>query len=119
MSHLNGPAAPDGAIGWEAAVAKIDEFRALADDYDGQGARAPAPETIDAAAELVHGLTRAGVPSPTWVTPGVNGSVDLSWEFGGGVSVAVDVTEPDEADVFLLVPGRQPGHWVVTQTAAV
>jgi hypothetical protein len=106
-------------LGWDEAVAKMNEFRALTDDYDGQGAKAPSSETLDAAAGLVRELRWVGIHSPSWVAPGPNGSVNMDWEFEGGVSVSVEVTEPDEADVFLLIPGREPGYWVVNQPAAV
>lgn len=119
MTRLRGPAAPDGAGSWEHAVRELDGYRTLTDDYDGQGAKAPAPDTFDAAADLVRDLRRNGVPAPSSVVPGPNGSVNLEWDYADGVSASVEVTDPHEADVFLLAPGRQPEYWVLNRAATV
>jgi hypothetical protein len=119
LNYLHDAEEREEALGWEAAVAKLNEFRALTDDYDGQGAKAPSSGTFDSIAELIRDLGRIGIRSPSWVVPGPNGSLNLDWEFKGGVSVSIEVAEPGEADVYLLFPGREPGYWVVSQTAAV
>jgi len=110
---------PDGTLTWEQAARKVNEYRTLEDDYDGQGAKAPAPEVCDGMLELVRGLEGRGASAPTCVTSGVNGSVNLEWDYPGGVSATVEVTDVDEAAVYLLAPHREPGYWVLNQTAAV
>jgi len=119
VNHLNGSMQPDGTLTWEEAQREIHDFRALTDDYDGQGAKAPPPETIAAAAELSRELARVGVVRPSYIVPGPNGTVNVAWELPGGVSVSIEVTEPDEAEVFLLATGREPQHWLLHQPAAV
>src|SRR5688572_18163148 len=102
-SGANGPTpTPTNDAGWNSILTEMEEFRTLEDDYDGQGAIAPTAQTFESAAELARALRRQGVVAPTYVVPGVNGSMNFDWEQEGGVSVGIEVVGPYTADVFIL-----------------
>ena len=103
---------------WEEYIREIKQYRELADDYDGQGAIAPSSDAIESAIALARGLAGAGIAVPTYAVAGPNGTIDLAWDFEGGVSVSVEVLDSCQADVFLLAPG-QPRHWVLNHTVVV
>jgi hypothetical protein len=103
------PVRPDG--GWEARVAELDSYRALADDYDGQGAIPPGGEVIAGAIELARQLDGAGVIPPTCVAPGVNGTANLEWDLPGKTYVTVEVTGRNAAEVFLMTPDGETALW--------
>jgi membrane-bound lytic murein transglycosylase B len=101
--------------GWEQFIAELEEFRQLADDYDGQGAIAPTADTVDSAVSLARLLEHLGMLPPTYVVASVNGSANLEWQLADDVSIGFEVVDPDQADVYLHLPGQQGKHWVLTQ----
>ena len=58
-----------------------------------------------------------GLAVPTHAVAGPNGTINLAWEFEGGVSVSVEVNDSCWVEMFLLQPGN-PRQWVVSQSVA-
>ena len=98
---------------WEHCVEAVEQYRELTDDYDGQGAVAPAAETIGGAISLIHDLIAANVAVPAYVVPGPNGSVNFDWEYGEDVSVSIEVCDAGHAEVILQDAGSR--HWPLTR----
>jgi hypothetical protein len=63
--------------GWRNVFAKLEEFRKLEDDWDGDGSLAPSPEIIEASIRLAKRLKET--ETPPWVEPSVNGSMHFEW----------------------------------------
>jgi hypothetical protein len=97
---------------WQQYVDAVEQYRELADDYDGQGAIAPADETIDGAIALIHELIAAGVATPTYAVPGPNGTVNLNWEYPG-VSASVEVVDADNAETMVI--GAEEQMWQLSR----
>jgi hypothetical protein len=65
---------------WEAVLGKLEEFRKLKDDWDGEGSPAPEGEVIDAANRLANAAGADGTTAaPDRVLAGVNGTISFEW----------------------------------------
>ena len=62
---------------WEAVFAKLEEFRKLEDDWDGDGSLAPSSEIIEASIKLAERLKQT--ETPPHVEPSVNGTISFEW----------------------------------------
>ena len=91
---------------WERNVEAIEQYRELADDYDGQGAIPPSAEVIESAIALARGFNESDLAVPTYCVPGANGSINLVWDFEDESSVSVEVIDPSHAEVILVEPGQ-------------
>ena len=91
---------------WERNVEAIEQYRELADDYDTQGAIAPSANVIESALALARGFIEADLAVPTYCVAGVNGSVNLVWDFEDESSVSVEVIDASHADVILVETGQ-------------
>ena len=110
------PAAPHlsaDAEKWKKCIDSLLEIRLLEDDWDGQGSPAPAAEVVDSALILAVLLRQHHVVPPNFTVQSVQGSVILEWQRPDGTTFEIDVTEPDAADVFLMVPGQPAQHWEI------
>jgi hypothetical protein len=96
---------------WEPAVRKIMEFQHLGDDWDGLGAKAPSRELLQSAIGLAYLLAEKGVDPPHCVVPGLDGSVNLEWQYPDGTVTEVELDCPFHAEVMLLEPGKPPKLW--------
>lgn len=97
---------------WGEYVEAIEQYRELADDYDGHGAIAPSSEVIDSGVTLVRDIIDIAVPS--YCVPGPNGSVNLAWELDDESSVTVEVVDANHAEVILVdVDGREHRVWAI------
>jgi hypothetical protein len=73
---------------WKAVFAKIEEFRKLEDDWDGEGSLAPSSEIINASIKLAERLRQT--ETPPHVEPSVNGTMHFEWgtrEFSHDIEV--------------------------------
>ena len=91
---------------WERNVEAIEQYRELADDYDGQGAIAPSANVIESAMVLVREFIEADLAVPTYCVAGVNGSVNLVWDFVDESSVSLEVIDPSHVEVILVEPSQ-------------
>lgn len=64
-------------VGWRNVFAKLEEFRKLEDDWDGDGSLAPPPEIIEASIRLAKRLK--STEPPPHVCPSVNGTMSFEW----------------------------------------
>ena len=119
----DGPARKLGANGgtaeiadagpWEPAVIKMVEFQHLADNWDGQGARAPSRELLASAIGLAYALYEQGMDPPSRVVPGLEGSVIFEWQDADGTYAEVEIVRPLYAEVMSIQPGQPAKHWTL------
>lgn len=64
---------------WQAVIGELSAFRALTDDWDGDGSLAPKSEVIDAAMSKALQLQNEVHVPPDRVIAGVNGTVIFEW----------------------------------------
>ena len=95
---------------WGTSIDRLLAIRQLEDDWDGQGTPAPPVEVVDSALVLALLLRNEGIEAPTGVVQGVNRDVAFDWQSPDGKYVAVEVTGPYEADVFIGLPGQPLKH---------
>lgn len=94
-----GPAG--GGRSWDDLARDVDALRALAPDWDGQGADAPAAGALDGAAALARGLEADGAVPADRVIAGVNGTVFFEWHGPNGY-----------VEIEVVGPARAEGRWM-------
>ena len=87
---------------WSTTMDHLLALRLLEDDWDGQGAEAPAPALVDAAISLALRLAANGVSEPDFAVAGVNGTVHFEWKRD---SIEIEVLAPDRAEMLTWKPG--------------
>ena len=102
---------------WDERIDRLLAIRQLEDDWDGQGAPAPAVDVVDSALVLALLLRHDGVVPPTGVVQGVGGEVLFDWQ-SPDTYVEVEVTGPYAADAFIHVPGQPLRHIALRATGA-
>jgi len=100
--------AAESSRSWSGVTDQLLRLRRLEDDWDGQGASAPAPATVDAALGVAGELRAVGVPPADRAIAGVNGTIFFEWHDAGRY-LEVEVCAPD----------RTEGRWVYTDTNTV
>lgn len=90
---------------WDAAVDELLRYRMYDEDWDGNGAAAIPPELVDSAIRLCTRFRRDGLPPPSCVLPGVNGTVVLEWTTPGE-RLKVEVIEPNLAEALRSFSGE-------------
>lgn len=98
---------------WEPYVQQIVQFQHLGDDWDGAGAKSPADELLISAIALANVFGIQGVPPPSRVVPGLDGTVLFEWQLPDGVHAEVEVVRPFFAEVMLIEPGQPARHWTL------
>jgi hypothetical protein len=83
--------------GWGPTIDELLRLRRLRDDWDGEGAEAPAPELVDSAITLAQDLQARGWLPPERVLASVNGTIYFEWHTPHGY-VELEVTSPGEAE---------------------
>lgn len=78
---------------WSVLIDGLRAARQLEDDWDGQGAVAPAPALVDGAITLAQTLRVSGARPADFAIPGVNGTVVFEWHHPVEY-VEVEVVEP-------------------------
>ena len=102
---------------WDTVHDRLATFRALEENWDGQGARAPSGELLDSALALTTLLRDRGVEAPSGAAPGPMGTVLLVWQGKDGTYCEVEVERPFYAEVMLVEPGKPARHWVLPEPA--
>jgi hypothetical protein len=102
----------ENAAKWKECIGELLGIRSLENDWDGQGAEAPATELVDSAIILAVLLQQRGVESPCRTVPGVNGTAILEWQWVDGTTAEIEVTEPYSGEVLVMVPdpSSRPPH---------
>ena len=97
---------------WSCRIDELLAIRSLADDWDGQAAKAPSTELVDSALVLAVAFRRGGAEAPSRIVPGVNGTLVFEWQ-AGEEYCEIEVTRPYHAEGLRVVPGQPPEHWVI------
>jgi hypothetical protein len=97
---------------WNSRIDELLAIRSLADDWDGQGAKAPSTELVDSALVLAQAFRRGGAEAPSRIVPGVNGTVIFEWQ-AGEEYCEIEVTRPYQAEGLRFLPGQPTEHWVI------
>jgi hypothetical protein len=106
----------DEATGaWQRALARLQSFAGLTEDWDGEGSPAPTPPLVATALILADLLRQQQVPPPSRVSVGPDGSVLLEWQKrqpgqGGVVYFEIEVCAPDVAEWMQAIPGQPTQH---------
>lgn len=64
---------------WTKAITRLETFRNLQDNYDGEGSKAPNKTTLDNTHRLLHTLTTHNIPPPQFLTLWIKGEIFLEW----------------------------------------
>jgi hypothetical protein len=103
---------PDRIDLWSCRIDELLAIRSLADDWDGQAAKAPSTELVDSALVLAVAFRRGGAEAPSRIVPGVNGTLVFEWQ-AGEEYCEIEVPRPYHAEGLRVVPGQPPEHWVI------
>ena len=97
---------------WQRVIEELQRIATLTDDWDGQGAEAPAHEAVDWAMDWVREMRRYrhALP-PSRAVPGVAGEVYLEWQ-GESFYVVAEITSPARVEWTLSLPGQPNRHWL-------
>jgi hypothetical protein len=96
---------------WDQALNSVAKLRDLADDWDGQGARAPEVANLDQTAAWITEMRRwrHALP-PNRVSPGTLGEVILEWR-AESFHLVAEISNPTDVDWLLNVPGQPIRQW--------
>ncbi len=97
---------------WKQIIDQLLCIRQLEEDWDGQGAAAPAAAVVDRALEWVGQMRRhpRAIP-PSQAVAGVQGEVYLEWQSGAFYLVA-EIPSPTRVEWMLVLEGQTNQHWV-------
>lgn len=98
-------------ITWKDVCDKIDTFRALPTDWDGEGAERPRDEEIDYALELATSLQFFA--PPTTVVPIANGGIQFEWHDPQKGYLEAEITKDGLID-WMHERSGQYRHWQTT-----
>lgn len=96
---------------WEGVLAELARLRVLEEDWDGQGADAPAAGNLNRAqawVEEMRGRERALPPSK--VVPGAAGEVSLVWQ-SPGFYLEAEISTPNQVEWLFAVEGQPTRQW--------
>lgn len=69
---------------WRKAIEELLAMRSLRDDWDGEGAVAPAPGTVEGAITFAQARAAERSTPPDCVTAGANGTIYFEWNSPSG-----------------------------------
>ena len=103
------PAHPEA---WQPLIEELERMRTLGTDWDGQGAKPPAPESLSWALDWVRQMRqyRQAIP-PSRAVPGVGGELYLEWQSESFYIVA-EIASPGRVEWTLSAPGQANRHWL-------
>jgi hypothetical protein len=107
---------PEASRLWDEVIDSLLRVRKLEDDWDGQGAVAPAVANVDSSIDWVRQMRRytQAIP-PSQVAPGVTGEVLLVWQ-EKSFYLEAEISEPDRVEWMLAVSGQPNKHWVTDRS---
>ena len=93
-NHRDAPADNDASsLAWSTVVDRLQQFRNLENDWDGQGCEAPESLLIDKAVKLADVLGLHRIPIPDHVYVGVNATIYFEWRDPNGFC-EIEVVSP-------------------------
>jgi hypothetical protein len=95
---------------WDKIFARLQYLRSLNDDWDGQGAVAPAVAVLDRAEALAESLRQQGAVAPSWVVAGPDGEIVFDWQVPG-VYLEAEVSGPGLVEWMLVIGEKPSQHW--------
>jgi hypothetical protein len=96
---------------WREREAEIRASALLTDDWDGEGAHAPAPGVVDTAVQLISLRWNEGrLPPPARVTISSDGTIIISWR-GAGTYLEAEIEEPGRVQWMLKTGSQKAQHW--------
>ncbi len=97
---------------WNHIAEELAGIRELKEDWDGQGASAPAAENVEAAMKWVREIRSypQAIP-PSQVVPGVTGEVLFIWQ-KEAFFLEAEVSKRDQIEWTLAARGKPNKHWV-------
>jgi hypothetical protein len=114
MDALADEASPEIETAWVATLEKLESFRQLGDDWDGQGACAPTDDIVDSAIALLNAYReRKELLPPSAIAPSPDGSVLIVWQEPDGTYCEIEVVRLFYAEVMLKCPGQATLHWTI------
>ena len=96
-----------GSITWSTTISELERYRAYADDWDGQRAKAITGEVIEAGLALVDFLRSHAIVPPKYVMPGFEGTVSFEWRMPDGGTLSLEISGPGTAEFERYVPGGE------------
>jgi hypothetical protein len=100
----------DNEAAWASTLHSIRLLGSLEENWDGQGAAAPAKDLLASAIGLAHLFAGRGLSPPDRVVPGIEGTVILEWQMPDGAYREVEIDKPFHAEVMVVAPGQEPQH---------
>jgi hypothetical protein len=94
---------------WQQLIEELRGFEHLGDDWDGLGAKPPAPALVASSVSLAHQLRQVHVRPPSRVVPGLDGTILFEWQ-QDGVFLELEVTQPGQAEWMQILPSRAAQH---------
>lgn len=88
---------PGQRTAWHRVIEELRRLRLLKDDWDGDGAAAPAVPVVETAIQEAIRLRNLYHSPPDRIAAGVNGSVVMEWIRGDRI-LEVEVVAPSEID---------------------
>jgi len=97
---------------WERVFEELRSIAGLEDDWDGLGAKAPAPALLETAAKLAQWYRAGGTTAPSRIVAGTDGAIMIEWQTEGSYA-DVEIAEPYHAKIMLRMKGQQTQHWTL------
>lgn len=97
---------------WDSTLDALRTIGNLTDDWDGNGAIAPAYGIVETAIAWAHHVAAKNFIPPSSVVAGPNGTILFNWQDENGF-VDVEVTRPNYLEWMQIVPGRPTQHGVL------
>lgn len=91
--------------GWAEIVERLESFRGLENDWDGEGSEAPETAVVAAAIRLARILEQKQVPPAERAVVSVNGSIYFEWR-APNKFCELEVVSPTNAEVRIVRGGR-------------
>ena len=100
---------PKPAGSWQQSLQSLQRLSALKDDWDGDGAAAPAAELVASAKKTMEQLRQHGMPAPSRVTAGPDGTILIEWQEPGSY-LEIEVMAAERAEWMMIRPGIPTQH---------
>src|SRR5262245_9508363 len=95
---------------WSRAAQELESLFSLSDNWDGEGAVAPAAALVSSSLELGTILEEAGVEPPARVVAGPLGEILFEWQQGTKKYFEVELESPYQGSWMMVLPGIPARH---------